>query len=159
VELLDPEQDPLSGSTEGPKGFPEGHLLADPGNLFDDLLLDPVQKVRIGRIGNVLGLRRRIHRHPPGFHQAHLRPGVKQDGLDPFHPLRTDPVAELDHRGGIQKLTTLEGVESAETLPVGVLMQHLHRPVVRAVVSVLQNVDAHHQSNGFAVTAHGTVVN
>ena len=85
--------------------------------------------------------------------------GMKQDGLDPFHPLRTDPVAELDHRGGIQNLTTLEGVESAEALPVGVLMKHLNRPVVRTVVPVLQNVDAHHQSNGFAVAAHGTVVN
>jgi hypothetical protein len=38
-------------------------------------------------------------------------------------------------------------------------MEHLHGPVVRAVVPVLQNMDAHHQSNGFAVTAHGTVVN
>ena len=38
-------------------------------------------------------------------------------------------------------------------------MEHLHRPVIRTVVAVLQNVDAHHQTNGFAVTANGTVVN
>lgn len=46
------------------KGFPRGHLLEDPVDLLDDPLLDPMQKVRIGQIGNVLGLGRRIHRHP-----------------------------------------------------------------------------------------------
>ncbi len=157
--LIKSEQEPLSGTAEGTKGFPEGYLLADPDNLFDDLLLDPMLEIRISRIGNVLGLRRRIHRHPPGIHQTHLRPGLKQDGLDPFHSLRTDPVAKLDHRGGIQNLTTLEGIEPAEALPVGVLKEHLHSPIIGTVKAVFQNVDAHPQSNGFAVTAHGTVVN
>jgi hypothetical protein len=159
VKLLDPEQDSFPGSAEGAKGFPKGHLLANPLNLPDDLLLDPVQEIRIRRISDVLGLRRRIHRHTPGLHQTHLRPGPKQDGLDPLHPLRADPVAELDHRGGVQNLTALEGVEPAKALPVGILVQHFHCPIIRAVVPMLQNVDAHHQTNRFAVAANRAVVN
>jgi hypothetical protein len=84
---------------------------------------------------------------------------MKQDGFDPLHPLGADAVTELDHRSRIQNLTPLEGVEPAEALPVSVLMEHLHRSVIRTVVAVLQNVDAHHQTNRFAVTANGTVVN
>ena len=38
-------------------------------------------------------------------------------------------------------------------------MEHLHSPLVRTIVPVLQNMDANHQPNGFAVTAQGTVVN
>lgn len=35
----------------------------------------------------------------------------------------------------------------------------LHRPVIGTVVTVLQDVDAHHQTNGFAVPTNGAVVN
>jgi hypothetical protein len=52
-----------------------------------------------------------------------------------------------------------KGLEPAETRPVGVLIQHLYRSVIRTVVAVLQNVDTHHQTNGFAVMPDGTVVN
>lgn len=159
VKLLDPEQDSFPGSAEGAKGFPKGHLLADPLNLPDDQLLDPVQEIRIRRISDVFGLWRRIHRHTPGLHQPHLRPCAQQDGLDPLHPLRADAVAELDHRGGVQNLSALEGVEPAKALPVGILVQHFHRPIIRAVVPMLQNVDAHHQADRFAVAANRTVVN
>jgi hypothetical protein len=56
VELLDPEEDPLSGSAEGAKGFLKGNLLADPLNLPDDLLLDPMKQISVGGISNVLRL-------------------------------------------------------------------------------------------------------
>jgi hypothetical protein len=106
VELRRSRQDALSGSPEVAKGFTEDHILTDPGNLFDDLLLDPMQKVHIGRIGNVLGLRRCIHpttcRYSP---KPSLIRHEAKDGPDPFHPLLTDPVAEFDHRGGNQNLT------------------------------------------------------
>ena len=56
VELLDPEEDPLSGSAEGAKGFLKGNLLADPLNLPDDLLLDPMKQISVGGISNALRL-------------------------------------------------------------------------------------------------------
>ena len=31
-------------------------------------------------------------------------------------------------------------------------MEHLHRPVIRTVVPVLQDVDTHHQTNRLSVT-------
>jgi len=38
-------------------------------------------------------------------------------------------------------------------------MQHLYGSFVRTIVPMLQNVDAHHQANGLAVPADGTVIN
>jgi hypothetical protein len=42
VELLDPKEEFLSGSAISAKGFPKGYLLANPLDLFDDLLSNPV---------------------------------------------------------------------------------------------------------------------
>jgi hypothetical protein len=56
VELLDPEKEFLSGSAKAVKGLPEGYLLTNPLDLSDNLLTNPVKKIGVRRIGNVLGL-------------------------------------------------------------------------------------------------------
>ena len=43
AEPLDPEEQPFGRSLVAPKGLAEGHLLADPLDLMNDLLLDAVQ--------------------------------------------------------------------------------------------------------------------
>ena len=72
VELLDSEKMFLADSTVGAQGFPEGYLLANPLDLFDDLLSNPMQEIGVRRIGDVLGLGGGIYRHPFGLHQSHL---------------------------------------------------------------------------------------
>lgn len=130
VQLFDPQKESLPGSTVGAKGFPEGYLLANPLDLFDDLLSNPMQKIGVGRIGNVLGLRGGIHGHPSGLYQAHIRPGREQHRLYLFHPLSADPIPELHQGRGFQDLLSLKSIEPTETLPVGIFMKHLHGPFV-----------------------------
>jgi hypothetical protein len=130
VELLDSEEEFLTGSDEGAKGFPKGYHLANPLDLFDDLLSNSVKKIGIRRIGDVLGLGSGIHRHPLGLHQSHARPSREQHGLYLFHPLSTDPFPELHKRCGFQNLTALEGVKSTEALPIGIFMKHLDGPFI-----------------------------
>ena len=48
--------------------------------------------------------------------------------------LGDDLVAEHDHQGRIQNPIALEDVEPADTLPAGILMQHLHSPIVGTAV-------------------------
>jgi len=158
VEFFDPEKDFLSGSAKGAKGLPEGYLLTNPLDLSDNLLSNPVKKIDVRRIGNVLGLGGGIHRYPSGFYQTHLRPRLEQYRLDLFHPFSSDAVPKLHQGRGFQDLTSLERVESAEALPVSILMEYLHSPLIRTIVPVLQNMDANHQPNRFALTAQGTVV-
>ena len=159
AESLDPEEQSLGRSLVAPKGLAEGHLLADPLDLMNDLLLDAVQKIRIRGIGDVLGLGGGIHGDPFGLHQAHLAPGLQEHLLDLEHPLGPDALPKLHQRAGLQDILLLQGLESAEALPVGVLVEHLHSPLIRAVVAVLQQVDADHQPNGLACPSQGAVVN
>jgi len=127
VELLDSEKMFLADSTVGAQGFPEGYLLANPLDLFDDLLSNPMQEIGVRRIGDVLGLGGGIYRHPFGLHQAHIGPGLEQQNFDLFHPLGPDPIPELHQGRGFQDLAPLKRIEPAETLPVGILMEHFHR--------------------------------
>lgn len=78
AELLDPEKEFLSGSAKAVKGLPEGYLLTNPLDLSDNLLSNPVKKIGVRRIGNVLGLGGGVYRHPSGFHRTHLRPRLEQ---------------------------------------------------------------------------------
>jgi len=55
-----------------------------------------------------------------------------------------DPIPELQHNRSFQYLTSLKRIEPTESLPVGILMEHLHRPLVGAVISMLENVNANH---------------
>ena len=144
VELLDPEKEFLSGSAKGAKGLPEGYLLTNPLDLSDNLLSNPVKKIGVCRIGNVLGLGGGVYRHPSGFHQTHLRPRLEQYRLDLLHPHGPDSVPKLHQGRGFQNLTALERVEPAETLPVSIFMEHLDGPFVGTVIPVLQNMDADH---------------
>jgi hypothetical protein len=144
VELLDPEKEFLSGSAKGAKGLPEGYLLTNPLDLSDNLLSNPVKKIGVRRIGNVLGLGGGVYRHPSGFHQTHLRPRLEQYRLDLLHPFSSDTVPKLHQGRGFQNLTALERVEPAETLPVSIFMEHLDGPFVGTVIPVLQNMDADH---------------
>jgi len=115
-ELLDPEKELLSGLAIGAKGLPEGYLLANPLDLSDDLLSNPVQKIGVRRIGDVLGLGGGVYSHPFGLHQPHTRPGLEQYRLYLLHPFGPDPVPKLHQRRGFQNLTSLERVESTEAL-------------------------------------------
>jgi hypothetical protein len=158
AEPLDPEEQPLGRSLVAPKGLSEGQLLAEPLDPMNDLLLDAVQKIRVRRIGDVLGLRGAVHGDPPGLHQAHLAPGLQEHLLDLEHPLGPDALPEPHQRAGLQDRFLLQGLEPAEALPVGVLVEHLHGPLIRAVVAVLQQVDADHQPNRLARPPQGAVV-
>ena len=104
VELLDSQQEFLSGTAVGAKGFPKGYLLANPFNLLDDLLPNPVQEIGVRRIGDVFGLSGRIYRYTLGLHQSHARPGPEQHRLNLLHPFSTDPVPKLHQGGGFQNL-------------------------------------------------------
>ena len=157
-ELLDPEKEFLAGLAVGAKGFPEGYPLANPLDLLDDLFSNPVQQIGVRRIGDVLGLGGGVYCHAFGLHQPHLRPGLEQHCLDLLHPFCADAVSELHQSRSLQNLTALESVESAKTLPVSILMEHLDGPFVGAVIPVLQDMDADHQSNRLSLTAQGAVV-
>lgn len=158
IELLDGDERFLPDPGEGSKGFPEGHLPADPLNNLHDLLLCPVQKIDIGGIGHVLRLGRGIDNHLPGLHETHVPLVGKKDFLDPLHSLCPDPVPELHQGGRIEDLPPLEALISAEGLPVGVLVEHVHRRVIGCVVPVLQDVDPHHEADRLSRTADGTVI-
>jgi hypothetical protein len=67
---------------------------------------------------------------------------LEQHRLYLLHPFRADPIPELHQRSRLQNLTALEGVESAEALPISILMQHFHGTFIRAIITVLQNMDA-----------------
>ena len=141
VALLDPEEEFLAGSDVGAKGFSKGYLLANPLDLLDDLLSNPMQEIGICRIGNVLGLGSGIYCHSLGLHQSHARPGPEQHRLYLLHPLSADPVPELHQGCGIQNLDALKGVKPTEALPVGVLMKHLDGLFVGTIIPVLQDVN------------------
>lgn len=95
----------------------------------------------------------------PGLRQAHMRPGIEQHGFYPFHPIGPDPIPELHQGCRFQNLATLKRIEPTETLPVGILMEHLNRPLVGTIIPVLENVNADHQSNWLSLTAQRTIVN
>jgi|WetSurMetagenome_2_1015567.scaffolds.fasta_scaffold02402_10 hypothetical protein len=73
--------------------------------------------------------------------------------------IRTDAITELDSRCSIQNLFASGGLQFSEAIPIDVHMWHLHGLVIRVVAPMFQNVDAHHQSNRFAVKDSRTVVN
>jgi hypothetical protein len=55
VRLRDPEYMFLTDLTLGAKGFPEGYLLANPLELFYDLLSNPMQEIDIRPVNQSCG--------------------------------------------------------------------------------------------------------
>ena len=80
-------------------------------------------------------------------------PVLEKNRLDSLQPFGADAVAEFNQRGGLEYLAALKAGKPAEALPVGVLMELLHRAFIRAVVIMFKNMDADHQANGLATTA------
>jgi len=156
VELLDPEEQPLSTSAVCAKGFQKGNLLAYPFDLSVDLFANTVQEIGIRWVGNVLGLSRRIHGYPLGLDQTHFRPGLKKEGFNLLHPFCSDSVPELYQRGGVQYLPALKTVEPTEALPVRILMERFNGLFIRTIVSMFQKMDTDHQADGFPLTAQWT---
>ena len=158
IEFLNPQDHPFGDSTEGAKGFPQSHLLADSLDLLNDFLPDPVQKIHIRRISNILGLRSGIRGNLLRFDQAPLPPSPQQHGFNLLHPFGAQAVAELDETGGFQKDTGLKGFKSTKALPIGIFVKFFDRPLIRAVESVLQDMQPDHEANGLSRSAQGAVV-
>jgi hypothetical protein len=79
-------------------------------------------------------------------------------GLDGLHPLGPQAVAELDQAGGFQEDGRLKSFKSTEALPISVFVKFFDRPLIRAVESVLQDMQPDHEANRLSGSAQGAVV-
>jgi len=121
---------------------------------LDDCL---VEQVRVGRIGDVLLLHRRIDVHLLQFLWRDLFFTQRQsNGLLQEHGelIRADPFAPLGLRGRVQRQFVLHGREAAKTLPIGILHPTRDQRLVGFIEGVFQVVQADEQSRCLGRRAH-----
>ncbi len=87
----------------------------------------------------------------------HVPPGGKRTSSIRFIPSVPIRFRNFTKGGRIEDLPPLEGLVSAEGLPVGILVEHVRR-FIGGVVTVLQDVDSHHEANGLSQAADEAVI-
>ena len=140
VELFGLKVDLPAGARKAAKKLPKRDLLADGFDFLNKLPTNFVQQVRIGGIGNVLGLGRGVHRHALGLDQPQLAPALEGYLLNDSHPFGADTLAKFRHGRAVQNPGRLRLIKPAKGLPIVVLIEILDRLLVRDIVAVLEDV-------------------